>query len=63
MRSRMVPLKVTFNGGRRIGAFWPTEPWVSAEVNDGSLLTKAKASFLLRPIVRQGTNEPAHGDA
>src|ERR1700730_7779086 len=39
-----------------------TEPWADRDVGCGLILEESESPLLLRPIERQGTNEPAHGD-
>jgi hypothetical protein len=39
-----------------------TEPWADRDVGGGLILEESESPLLLRPIERQGTNEPAHGD-
>ena len=39
-----------------------TEAWADQDVGGGMILEESESPLLLRPIERQGTNEPAHGD-
>ena len=39
-----------------------TEAWADQDVGGGMILEESESPLLLRPIERQGTNEPAPGD-